>query len=197
MAGTVLAATHWNTNSDLMLACRQLGYLNEGELILDPTYGKGLWWKNWRPDSLVVHDLKVDGVDFRCLPHLDDEFDVVTYDPPYVSKGGRKTSGMVDMDVRYGMDTAPSSPEELQELINAGLTEAVRVSSMQLVKCQDYISSGHLWEGTYKTRKHAESLGLTIVDRLEHISKAPRPQPPGRRQVHARRNLSTLFVFRK
>ncbi len=38
--------------------------------------------------------------------------------------------------------------------------------------------------------------GLDLVDRFEHVTKI-RPQPPGRRQVHARRNLSTLFILRK
>lgn len=31
---------------------------------------------------------------------------------------------------------------------------------------------------------HAEAVGLRLVDRLDMLT-SPRPQPPGRRQVHA------------
>ena len=182
-----------------MLACRQLGYLSDEQLILDPTFGRGLWWKKWRPDQLVTHDkFKLDGVDFRHLPHLAEEFDAVAYDPPYVAKGGRLTSGLPEMDDRYGMDIAPRTPAELQKMINDGLKECARVTSnVLLVKCQSYISSGQLWPGVYLTTKAGYDAGLTLVDQFEHLCKNPRPQPPGRRQVHARRNLSTLLVFSK
>ena len=65
-----------------------------------------------------------------------------------------------------------------------------------LVKVQDYISSGKFFPGTHYTLTQALNLGCEIVDRFERTQPHPRPQPPGRRQVHARRNLSTLFVLR-
>ena len=86
----------------------------------------------------------------------------------------------------------------MQDQINDGLTEMVRVvkpGGIVLVKCQDYVSSGRLWLGTHHTLTHALRLGCECVDRLEHHGE-PRPQPPGRRVLHARRNLSTLFVLR-
>lgn len=127
--------------------------------------------------------------------------------------GGRSTTSIPDFHDRYGMTNAPKSPAELQQLINDGLTEMQRVvkeRGLILCKCQDYVSSGKLWIGTHWTLTHAYRLGLTLVDRLEHIGKA-RAQPTGkwvetdgkepvwvpRRQQHARRNLSTLFVFQK
>jgi hypothetical protein len=129
-----------------------------------------------------------------------DWFDVVAYDPPYVSIGGRNTTNLGDYHKRYGIDTAPMTPGGVQYLINDGLKECARVTKYNgilLVKCQDYISSGKLWPGTYLTARAADCYRLTLVDRFEHIAKSPRPQPSGRKQVHARRNLSTLFVFRK
>lgn len=192
---TVLAATRWTTNAEMIEACAELGYLRREWLTLDPTYGRGIWWKKWAPERLICTDR--DTVDFRALPYPEASFDAVVFDPPYVCVGGRTTTGTPDMHDRYGLTDAPTSPAKLQRYINAGLTECARVVKPRgpvLVKCQDYVSSGKLWIGTHHTLTHGLVLGLELVDRLEMIT-SPRPQPPGRRQVHARRNLSTLFVF--
>lgn len=194
----MLAASSWPTNAHMIEDCARLGYLKYEDRVLDPTYGRGVWWQRWRPTVLVTHDIRQDGVDFRDLPYEDDEFDAAVFDPPYVSVGGRKTTGLPDMHDRFGLGDAPGSPAGVQALINGGLVEVARVvkpRGLVLVKCQDYISSGKFWPGTHKTTAYALGLGLEIVDRLEHVAGV-RPQPPGRRQVHARRNLSTLLVFR-
>lgn len=221
----VLAAHRWPSNAELIVDLLELGYLSNSQRILDPTYGQGVWWKAWRPKGLVHSDITTDGIDFRALPYEDGSFDVVAFDPPYVSVGGRETSTIKDFFTRYGLGPAPETPAALQELMNAGLTEAcrvVRVNGLVLVKCADYISSGRLWNGTYEIQKHAlERLRMRQVDRFEFIGD-PRPQPPRTRkcapcdgkeglacdacggrgrvpskQQHARRNLSTLFVFKK
>jgi hypothetical protein len=140
------------TNADLIVDCVKLGYLHDTDMILDPTYGRGVWWRKWRPTRLVAHNRGDDGVDFRDLPYADGTFDAVAYDPPYVCIGGRKTSGIPDMHDRYGLTAAPRTPADLQQLINAGLSEAARVvkpRGIVLCKCQDYVSSGRLWIGTH------------------------------------------------
>lgn len=198
MTAPILAATAWASNAEMIRDVAALGYLREGWVTLDPTYGRGTWWKLWKPHALVTHDLRDDGVDFRSLPEADATFDAVAFDPPYVSVGGRTTTGIPDLHDRYGLTDAPTSPAGLQEIIDAGLKEMLRVvkpSGFVLVKCQDYISSGKLWEGTSRTRNAAVECGFEVFDRLEHVS-SPRPQPARSRQVHARRNLSTLFVLR-
>jgi tRNA G10 N-methylase Trm11 len=201
----IKAAQQWRNNAELIADVASL-YIRPTDKVIDPTYGRGLWWSIYRPSNLVIHDLyTLDGVDFRKLPYKDNEFDCSAYDPPYVSVGGKQTStlgvkvnGGSDYHDRYGLINAPTTPAGLQELINEGLTECNRVTKRYVfIKVQDYVSSGNLWNGTYLTQKYAiEELGMTQIDRFEMVGSI-RPQPPGRRQVHARRNLSTLFVFKK
>lgn len=199
----VLAACNWPTNGDLIADVAKL-YIGADDHVLDATYGRGLWWTKYRPIGLTTNDIvagRADfAYDFRDLhAGWGSAFDVVAYDPPYVCVGGRDTSTIPDFHDRYGLTTAPKSPRDLQKLMDHGLTEMVRVTrpgGLILMKCQDYVSSGKLWPGTYWSQEWARVLQLELVDRFEHIGGA-RPQPPNRRQVHARRNLSTLFVFRK
>lgn len=207
---TVLAATAWNTNADLIADCFRLGYLRTEWVTLDATFGRGNWWKKARPTILWAQDLRempepwpdvqyLAGIDFRHQPWDDDAFDACAFDPPYVCVGGRATTGTPDMHDRYGMTDAPRSPRALQDVIDEGLAECARVTKPGghlLVKVQDYVSSGSLWPGTFYTTQRALDLGLVVLDRLEMIG-SPRPQPPGRRQVHARRNLSTLLVLKR
>lgn len=213
--GPVLAAHAWPTNGHLIADVARLGYLRRTDVVLDPTYGNGVWWSVWEPEHLVSHHRATDGSDFRRLPYDDASFDAIAYDPPYVCPGGRKTSTTQNMHRRYGMDEGRddplfTTPAELQALIDDGLTEMVRLvrpprtkteGGIILVKCQDYIWSGALWEGVARTRGHAVALGCTVVDSFVHLG-TPGPQPTTnpdgtpRRQVHARRAHSTLLVLR-
>jgi hypothetical protein len=216
MTEQVLAAHAWASNAELIEAVARLGYLLPTDHVLDPTYEKGVWWRRWRPERLTTHHRAVDGSDFRDLGYPDATFDAIAFDPPYVCPGGRKTSTVQEMHARYGMaeggfdDPDFRTPAQLQQIINDGLAEMVRLvkprqtkqrGGIILVKAQNYIWSGSLWEGAELTREHARSLGCDVVDRLEMLTPPgpqPKTNPDGspRRQVHARRNLSTLFVLR-
>lgn len=200
----VLAAHAWPTNAALIADVAKLGYLDG--LVCDPTYGLGKWWTDFAPERLIAHDLNPekspngDPVDFRDTRHPDATFDAVAFDPPYVCPGGRKTSTTKEMHSRYGMDgTDFRTPAELQDIINAGIRECSRIvrdRGYVLVKCKDYVWSGKLWPGTTLCEAHASVCDLVLVDRFEHIG-TPGPQPAHKRQVHARRNLTTLLVFQR
>lgn len=87
--GPVLAIAKWPTNGHLIADCARLGYLRHDDLVLDPTYGYGTFWKVWRPTNLIACDLDVtkspigDPVDFTALPFAHLGFDAVVFDPPY------------------------------------------------------------------------------------------------------------------
>lgn len=208
----VMAAKRWTDNSEMMLDLKRLRHIGDDSVTLDPTNGRGTWWKHWRPTNLITNSLAPDNrpsiiSDFTKMPFRDSTFDVVAYDPPYVSTGGRKSTGMKDHQDRYGLLDAPSTPESLQCLINDGLSEMFRLTKSGgtiFVKCQDYVSSGKLWWGTDRTRWFAEhSLGMKVKDRLYYLNNGSaqpdRSRADGRPslQQHARVNVSTLWVFIK
>jgi hypothetical protein len=190
-APLVMAATRWRTNAELVEACARLGYLRKTDVVLDATYGRGVFWRRWRPDTLICHDLKLDGVDFRRLPEATSSVDVVVLDGPYKLNGTDAGEGE-----RYGVDVS-ARWQDRHALICAGITEAARVVRPEgwlLVKCQDQVCSGAVRWQTHEFTRHAEGLGFTLVDSL--LMLGGRAQPPGRSQVHARRNYSTLLVLR-
>lgn len=165
-------------------------YIPDGALVLDPTYGKGGWWRKFRPDRFVAHDLyKLDGVDFRALPEESGSVDVVAFDPPYVPPGGRETSTIKGMHDDYGMDTSPRTPALCRGLIADGIAECARVlkprTGVLLVKSQDYVwggrmMPGHQWalDDAGKVRGRTDDMThmLERVDEFVHITGTG-PQP--------------------
>ena len=197
----VMAIDKWATNADLIADCARLGYLREDWRTLDPTYGYGTFWQKWRPDSLVGTDLDPAKsqasyvVDFTAMPFDDGYFDCVVFDPPYKLNG--TPSDTDGADERYGVHGDYFRWEDRMQLCRDGISECARVlgDGYLLVKCQDQVCSGKVRWQTIDFTNHAASLGLGLVDRFDFLSY--RAQPAGRRQVHARRNASTLLVFKR
>lgn len=196
---TIKAATKWKSNAELIEACAELGYLQKDWMVLDPTYGKGTFWKKWRPNGLVAHDIDPKksphnlSVDFTDLPYGPKEFDAVVFDAPFKLNG----KSVLTSDGRYGVDV-PMRWQERHNLMRAGMLECIRVlkpKGFLLMKCQDQVSSGKVRWQTMEFTAFGESNGLELVDMLHLLGG--RPQPGGRRQVHARRNLSTMLILRK
>jgi SAM-dependent methyltransferase len=193
----VMAVGAWTTNADLIADVARLGYL-DGR-VLDPTYGLGGFWRRWQPAELIASDLDPakspigHSVDFTRLPWPAATFEAVAFDPPY------KLNGTPDaaVDARYGVHV-PTTWQDRMALIRDGIAEAVRVlrpGGHLLIKCQDQVCSGRVRWQTREFADHAEAHGCELIDRFDLL--AHRPQPPGRRQVHARRNASTLLVMRR
>jgi SAM-dependent methyltransferase len=177
---TVLAAHAWRNNAELIADCARLGYLAPDRRTIDPTYG------------LVAHDLKLDGVDFRALPHDDDSFDAAVFDPPYKLNGTPTAS----VDERYGVDIVDTRHGRMQLIIDGidELARVIRPRGYLLLKCQDQVNGGKVRWQTRLFADHAEQKhGMRLVDMLHLL--AYRPQPEGRRQQHARRNYSNLLVL--
>lgn len=199
----VLSATAWPTNADMIADVAKLGYLRKEWITLDPTYGLGTWWRKWKPNMLWACDLHphpedevgypVHRVDFRWLPFPADTYDAVVFDPPYKMNG----TPTPDVDDRYGVGK-PTSWKDRLVLMQQGLKECFRVcrpGGYVLAKCQDQVVSGRVVWQTNMLADLALDKGHKYVDRLDMLRH--RPQPAGRRQVHAHRNYSTLLIFEK
>jgi len=198
----VMAIGSWRNNAELIADMPRLGYLDERWITLDPTYGQGKFWTKWRPTNLITSDLDpACGVvehNFTALPHMDSVFDAVVFDPPYKLNGTSTGKGSSAMDASYGVAGDYLPWQAKHDLIRAGISECVRVlrpRHLLLLKCVDQVCSGDVRWQTDEFTRHAESLGCAKVDEF-HIP-SHRAQPAGRRQVHARRNYSTLLIFRK
>lgn len=185
--------TSIRTNAELMLNVANLGYLNG--LVLDATYGEGGFWNLFRP-NLVTFDCKLKGDivgDFTTPPFANNTFDTVVFDGPYKLSG---TPALDDFDERYGIEE-PAKWQDRMQLIRDGIAGLLPVTKKYLaVKCQDQVCSGQVRWQTRDFSDHAESLGAKLVDRFDLIGSRI-PQPKGRRQVHARRNASSLLIFKK
>lgn len=195
--GPLVGSVVSGVNADLIAAVAPL-YLTG--TVLDVTYGRGMWWRRWRPETLGIHDIALDGVDFRDLPHPDSSWDTVCFDPPYVPRHGADRGipqRDVDFRARYGLTESRSSAE-LEALISAGLEECARVARRWLlVKCCDYVNGRQLHLGHVRVLDLAARLGLRVHDLLILNSGSG----PGGGQIvtplRARRAHSYLVVLAK
>lgn len=191
--GPILPSVFHGTNADLMAAVAPL-YLTGA--VLDPTYGEGKWWVRFRPESLTAHDLhKLDGVDFRALPHPDRSFETVCYDPPYVLSGGTASPGAADLRERFGLDVGYND-RTLKALILDGLVECARVADRWLlVKCMEFAQGGRFHDIPNQVTNRAQDIGWRKHDQIVHATGTG----PGGHNIsevkRARRAHSYLLVF--
>ena len=199
----VWAATNWQFNGDLIADVAKLGYIRDDDCCIDLTYGKGTWWKRYRPTLLATNDIDDTTKaeyhdDFRATKWFDDNFDVVAFDPPYISPGGRETSTIADFNSRFGLHSTPRTVLRLREMNQDGLDEARRIckpGGIILVKCMNYINSGRYQPEVFVMWEAATAFRLQMVDQFIMIRRSgPQSQ---KTQVHTRNNYSVLLIFQK
>lgn len=188
----ILSTDTWPSNAHLIAAVAALGYIPSP--VLDATYGLGNFWTEWKPDVLRTNDLYTPAeydYDFTVLPFVRREFATVVFDPPYKLNGTPSKP-----DEPYGAHRVEKWQDRMR-LIADGTAECARVADQfLLVKCMDQVSSGAVRWQTDVVTYAAGRAGMGKVDQFNLLS-TPRPQPKGRRQVHAARNYSTLLVFQR
>lgn len=204
MKPPVLAINKWKSNGHLIRECARLGYLRKDWLTLDPTFGKGTFWKVWRPDELVACDLVEAkspigfSVDFTDLPWPDEYFDASVFDGPYKFNG--TPSDTDGADERFGVHKKATWQDRM-ELLRVGAIEVARVTDrFMLVKCQDQVVSSKIRWQSRVIEEALEPLGFGLKDRFEYLSRREQPKKVNgkrRKQKNAWRCSSQLLVFKR
>jgi hypothetical protein len=189
------------SNGVLIAAVARLGYLGgPDDLVLDVTPGREKWWTRYRPPGgLVTYD-----GDFTAMPTDVGLFPVIAFDPPYISTGNRATSSVDDFYDRFGLGELKGW-RAVRAQIDAGLAqcaEHLAPGGFLLVKCMDYVESGHKVWNTIHVAAEGERLGLSLVDRVHHLTGggpqvAVNLDGSPREQRHVREVTSMLLVFTK
>lgn len=202
-----MAAGQWATNGHMIADVARLGYL-DGE-VLDVTYGRGVFWKQWEPKRLFTNDLHVDSAGHGIGHHMWDfltpparrwleRFDSVVFDPPYKLNGTH-----YEVEDRYGVAEHCTNGDRIERLLIGAhhTSHLVKPGGYLLVKCQAQVAGGRVrWQprlvANHLTEPGPNGPRFEQVDEFT-FTYQPRPQPANRSQQHARRNLSTLLVFQR
>lgn len=186
----------WGKNADLIAQVCKL-YAASGMSIADVTWGKGAFWKSVDTSQYDFYptDLK-DGIDFRALPYADSSFDIVVLDPPYAHNPGTM---FVEATYNNGATTRGMYHSDIQKLYTDGMIEARRVlkdAGLLWVKCQDEIESGRQCYSHIEIYLTASQMGFYAKD-LFVLMQDTYPTIQSKKQQHARKNHSYLWIFRK
>ena len=187
---TTLTARVGN-NADLLVDCVKM-YANFGDVIVDVTYGKGVFWQKI---DLSLYDFKgtdlEGGVDFKNLPYGDASVDLLVLDPPYMH-GGATIKASIN-DCYRNQNTSHAS---VIRLYAGGILEAARVLKKKgriFVKCQDEIESGKQRWSHLELMSILESFGFCALD-LFVLQQKSVPAMRQKTQKTARKNHSFMIV---
>lgn len=188
----------FDSNPSAMLSLTDL-YLRPGQTVIDPTYGKGVFWKKVEVGLYDCRftDLADDGIDFRALPYDDESADWVVLDPPY-RYNPRTATHPEGLDGNYRVADAPHNIQGVIDLYLDGAKEAHRVlrqGGFLVVKCQDTIQDGkQVWTHMILTSR-IEELGFALKDLAVVVDQLKRVR--WKVQKHLDKTHSYFLVFRK
>jgi len=186
-------------NSDLIAHVAEM-YLKPKWKIADVTYGKGVFWRNIDKSkyNLSASDILTvpPFLDFRKLPYKDGEFDCVVLDPPYVHNPGKL---IVNANYKNAETTKGMYHNDIIQLYVEGMKEAfriLRIGGLLWVKCKDEVESSFQRWSHIEIYAHAIGLGFFAED-LFILTQKVKPIVQHKKQCHARKNHSYLWVFKK
>jgi hypothetical protein len=191
------------SNADLIKEVCSL-YLKNTDNVADITFGRGAFWKKVKVRHLHESDInhKTHKFDFASLPYGDSMFDHVVFDPPYVHTPGKRFQ-KDNMYKNSATHLAEKSTEKYHKAVTqryrVGICEAARIvktGGLVWVKCQDEVCSGLQWWTHIEVYNEARKVGLYARD-LFVLHQKNRPTVQHKRQLHARKNHSYLWIFEK
>ncbi len=190
-------------NSYLFLGVMSI-YMSDGNKVLDMTYGNGVFWKkiDTTKIELIKNDIDPDKgdvhYDFLSLPFDDSSFDIVVFDPPYGNNSSSK-KGVLSNMYNNAKLAAKNTVSQMLGMYFLGIQESYRLlkpGGYLMVKCMDEISGGKQKRNHIDIWFMAKSLRFIDEDLFILIQKNS-PIMRHDYQLHARKNNSFLWVFRK
>jgi hypothetical protein len=171
--------------------------------VLDLTYGRGTFWKDWTQNfHLHTNDLYTPADtahDFINYPSA--SYDVVVFDPPFSAKGP-PSDRKRDAD-RYGatrdLPGAPQNIKDVGKLVTGGIHTAgtlVKRDGGLIVKLQPVVESGRLHNTVYDAEESLRINGWEVIDFID-FAPHRRPQPAGTRVAHFRSKPSRFLICRR
>jgi len=206
----MLVTSHIGDNAQLIKAVSDF-YIKDGQKVADVTYGKGAFWRECDLSRFKLYASDLVRPRAKCLPAMSEEFKRLDFtdlgyddntfhhlalDPPY-----RHNPGKPILDVSYGNSktTKGMYHRDIMELYGRGMAEAWRVlkqNGMLWVKCQDEIESNYQRASHIEIWEIAMSIGFFYKD-LFVLTSTSKPVLQHKRQLHARKNHSYLWIFQK
>lgn len=182
-------------------------YARDGDTIVDPTYGNGVFWKQIDKSkyNVLATDLKTDNINLIDLPYKNDSIDLIVIDIPYryfpvKSKKQDDIEGHGKVSDLYNLkDSSLKNNQAVLNLYHKGMIEAKRIlkkGGFLVIKCQDTVQDGkNIWNHTILMQE-AEKLDFACRDLLIIVTKSP-TKTRWDKQRHLRKAHSYFLVFRK
>ena len=188
------------TSNDEMFARIADLYLRPGMTVVDPMFGKGVFWK--RVDTSLydarLTDLATGGPDARRLPYGTGTVHAIVLDPPYRYVEAKSTAGHVHE--RYNLDSVRGRGHDaVMDLYRHAMAEAARVlmvGGYLIVKCQDTITDGKQQWVHVELMAHAQELDCEVID-LAVVTPSQVPPTRWKVQRSLRKAHSYFLVCRK
>jgi len=176
-------------------------YVPTGQFDLDPTYGRGNFYRHGVPAPRYIGDLNprdntIPQMDCCELPYEAASLSSIVFDPPFLPTA-RKAPDSDKMKVHFGQ---LSSIPVLLETYSRSLAEFHRVlkpKGIVVFKCQDFILSGKQNFIHIDIALMSTALGFQLEDLFILLAKNRVLRWTAKEQKHARKYHSYFWVLRK
>ena len=188
----------YNTDNELIKAIMSL--YNIKKFCLDPTYSKGVFWKNL-PQPIYKADLvpqykDVIKSDVKDLPdEIIDKLDNICFDPPFMFGHHGQTKNNI-MNKRFSMFDKWEDLEIMYKNAIKSFYILLNKGGLVAFKCQDYTDSKTTMTHCF-VWKWAVEQGFYAKDIFIMATNSGRIYNPKLKQRHARKFHSYWWIFQK